>query len=165
MSTSSSLSDGSSTRKIPSLPDGYILRSLEENDFNNNLIPVLKTLTTVGDVTKEEFANLYSEWIANSHVYNPLVITNREGKVVASGMLIVESKLIHKCGKVGHIEDIAVDLSEQGKKLGLILIKNLVELARLKNCYKVILDCDAKNTGFYEKCGFSQEGIEMGFRF
>lgn len=150
---------------IPDLPQGYQVRRLELEDYSNNVLNVLKTLTTVGNISKEEYEQVFVEWSRNSHIYNPLCITNQDGVIVATGMLLVETKLIHKCGKVGHIEDIAVQGSEQGKKLGLIMIKNLLSIAKFKECYKVILDCDPKNIGFYEKCGFNQEGIEMGYRF
>ncbi len=35
------------------------------------------------------------------------------------------------------------------------MVNFLAELASKSGCYKVILDCEASNTGFYEKCGFS----------
>lgn len=154
-----------SSNEIPALPFGYEIRRLSINDYDNNVLEVLKTLTTVGDVTKEEYERCFVEWARNSHIYNPLCITNLDGVIVATGMLLIECKLIHKCGKVGHIEDIAVLGSEQGKKLGLILIKHLLKIAQFNKCYKTILDCDVKNIGFYEKCGFEQEGVEMGYRF
>lgn len=42
-----------------------------------------------------------------------------------------------------------------GKGLGKGIIMYLTELAEKCGCYKVILDCDEHNTGFYAKCGYS----------
>ena len=49
----------------------------------------------------------------------------------------------------------------KGKRLGLKLINLLTELGFALGCYKVILDCDDKNTGFYEKCGYERKGTQM----
>ena len=80
-------------------------------------------------------------------------------------MLLVERKLIHSCGLVGHIEDISVLQTEQGKSLGLYIVRYLANLAKARGCYKVILDCSPENIKFYNKCGFNQCGIEMSQRF
>ena len=42
-----------------------------------------------------------------------------------------------------------------GKGLGKGIINFLTDVARRSGCYKVILDCDESNTGFYRKCGYS----------
>jgi GNAT superfamily N-acetyltransferase len=44
---------------------------------------------------------------------------------------------IHNLGLVGHIEDIAVLPSQQGKKLGLRIIQALDGIAERVGCYKV----------------------------
>lgn len=89
-------------------------------------------------------------------------------QLVAVGTVFVERKFTRGLGVVGHIEDIAVSKSMQGRKLGLYLIKSLEEIARTQGCYKVILDCSTANirgshidmqrvpltiSAFYEKCG------------
>jgi glucosamine-phosphate N-acetyltransferase len=45
---------------------------------------------------------------------------------------------------VGHIEDIAVNSNQQGKKLGLRIIQALKFIGAKRGCYKVILDCSEK---------------------
>lgn len=72
---------------------------------------------------------------------------------------------IHQCGKVGHIEDIAVASTERGNGLGLVIVKSLAALAQHYGCYKVILDCSEDNVKFYDKCGFTLKGSEMGLYF
>lgn len=125
----------------------------------------LAVLTTVGAVSEDDFAALVNHWAKYPEIYNPTVIVNRDDQVVATGMLLVEQKLIHGCGKVGHIEDIAVAKSQQGMKLGNLLIQHLSELAQAAGCYKVILDCSPENVGFYEKCGYKNAGVEMTRRY
>lgn len=45
---------------------------------------------------------------------------------------------------MGHIEDIAVNSNQQGKKLGLRIIQALKFIGAQRGCYKVILDCSEK---------------------
>ncbi|KAL6941880.1 hypothetical protein ACO0QE_003041 [Hanseniaspora vineae] len=164
------------------LPEGYKFRRLLIKD-HTEVKQTLQVLTTVGEISLERYTELLEFWNnANlpftqenseqdmkktqpAKMFNPIVIVNEEDKVVATGMLLVEPKIIHECGFVGHIEDIAICSSEQGKKFGLKLIKYLYTLAQSIGCYKVILDCDPKNVGFYEKCGMHVAGTEMEIRF
>lgn len=144
---------------------GYSIRRIEKQDYEGAL-EALSALTTVGSVSKTQFEETLNYWnqvkvSTEPEVlqYHPYVIVH-DGKVAATGMLFIERKLIHECGLVGHIEDIAVSPHHQGKQLGRSLIEHLTTLG-LKHCYKVILDCDEKNVKFYEKCGYSKAGIEM----
>ncbi|QEU60636.1 Gna1 [Kluyveromyces lactis] len=151
-----------------SLPEGYTIRRTTKDDFAG-VTSVLKVLTTVGDVSQDQFHSLIDHWdsvkIRDIPMYNSTVIVDTNGEVVATGNVLVEKKVIHECGLVGHIEDIAVRKDQQGKKLGLILIQYLYKLANEYGCYKVILDCDESNVGFYEKCGLKKAGVEMQIRF
>lgn len=150
---------------VPELPEGYHFRLLKLSDFTNQYVETLKVLTTVGDIDEAAFSDLYSHWLSLPNTYQPHVITNAQDVVVATGMLLLERKLIHLCGKVGHIEDIAVAATEQGKNLGRAMISKLTKAAENAGCYKVILDCSAHNVGFYEKCGYANAGVEMTRRF
>ena len=45
------------------------------------------------------------------------------------------------------------------------MIEYLVNKSEKLGCYKVILDCDEKNVGFYEKCKFEKKGVQMANYF
>lgn len=64
------------------------------------------------------------------------ICDDRKDKVVAAGTIFVERKFVHNNGLVGHIEDIAVDGQQQGKKLGLRIIQALKYIGAKRNCYK-----------------------------
>lgn len=64
------------------------------------------------------------------------ICDDRIDKVVAAGTIFVERKFVHNNGLVGHIEDIAVDGQQQGKKLGLRIIQALKYIGAKRNCYK-----------------------------
>lgn len=158
------------------LPQGYSIRPLQRSDYTAGFLDVLRVLTTVGDVSQEDFDRRFEEMRAGQG-YHVLVILDGE-KIVGTGALIVERKLwvqkeltlklnadsflsIHSLGLVGHIEDIAVRKDQQGKKLGLRIIQALDYVAEKTGCYKTILDCSEANEGFYVKCGFKRAGLEM----
>ncbi|KAI5860976.1 acetyltransferase [Durotheca rogersii] len=143
------------------LPQGYTARSLRLSDYEAGFLDCLRVLTTVGEISKEQFAERY-QWMASQDTYYVLVIEDTiNNKIVGTGALLVERKFIHSLGLVGHIEDIAVAKDQQGKKLGLRLIQALDYIAEKVGCYKTILDCSEANEGFYVKCGFRRAGLEM----
>lgn len=146
------------------LPEGYTFRPAEKTDFAE-YVATLSVLTTVGNVSAAEFELLIDTWARNPTIYFPRVIADENNKVVATGMIVVESKLVHGCGKVGHIEDIAVAENQRGKKLGFYLINELSKIGKAEGCYKVILDCSEHNVEFYEKCGFNSFGSCMSIRY
>ncbi|THZ80671.1 acyl-CoA N-acyltransferase [Aureobasidium pullulans] len=153
-----------SSEVAAALPEGYTIRPLQKSDYHAGFLDVLAVLTTVGDVSEQDFNERFQEMQASGALgkgaggYHTLVILNGENKIVGTGALIVEKKFL---GQVGHIEDIAVAKDQQGKKLGLRIIQALDHVAEKVGCYKTILDCSEANEGFYVKCGFKRAGLEM----
>ena len=164
---------------IAILPTDYTIRPLRRSDYHRGYLDVLRVLTTVGDISPEQWDARF-DWICSRNdEYYLLVVCDGDDRVVGTGSLIVERKFIHQLGLVGHIEDIAVEKGQQGKKLGLRIIQALDYVAAKVGCYKVcsrscsvsvsvtdwfmqsILDCSEVNEGFYVKCGFKRAGLEM----
>jgi glucosamine-phosphate N-acetyltransferase len=88
-----------------------------------------------------------------------IVVCCSEGRIVGTGTVVVEPKLIHGGQSVGHIEDVVVHPDYRGRHVASTLLRMLVEAAQ--PCYKVILDCSAANAAFYEKNGFAQKNVQM----
>lgn len=82
-------------------------------------------------------------------------------KIIATATLVIELKFIRNCSKCGHIEDVVVDSSYRGLRLGLRVVEALITAAKDSGCYKVILDCSESNAPFYEKCGLVKKEIQM----
>lgn len=114
--------------------------------------------------------------------YSIVIVDNVSDRIVAIGTVFIERKFLRGFGSVGHIEDIAVDKSQQGKKLGLRIIQALTHISENTGCYKTILNCNDGNireslvdvcgesaaltsrhvhTAFYEKCGYTKKENEM----
>lgn len=132
-----------------------MIRRLEENDFTEHL-SLLSELTTVGLISKEKWIERFREIQTKSEIW---IIHDKE--MIGTATLMVEPKFIHECGSVGHIEDVVISKKINGNGFGKKIVLFLIERAKELGCYKVILDCNEINVGFYEKCGFVKNGIQM----
>ena len=131
----------------------YSLRALELSDFNQ-LYPILKQLTKIGDPTLEKFTNRFN-WMKKTGVYYVIVCyKNNKNELAGTATLIVEHKFIHECADRGRIEDVVVDVNHRGKALGKLLVESCTELSKRIGCYKTTLECSVENSGFYEKMGY-----------
>lgn len=141
----------------------YTLRKIEVSDYNKQYLKLLENLSIVQShlITYELFEDFVKKLNDNHLIY---VIEYSE-KVIATGTIFIEHKLIHGLGKVGHIEDIVVDPEYGGNNFGKLIVTSLVEYAKEKNCYKVILDCNDKVCNFYKKCEFKTCGQQMSLYF
>lgn len=75
--------------------------------------------------------------------------------------MMLERKFLRSTGVCGHLEDVAVDSSYRGKRLGLRLISLVKDIAIINNCYKITLDCKESNMPFYEQNGFKGKERQM----
>lgn len=140
---------------------GYTIRKIRKEDINEKYFELLSTLTEAPYPGQGEIEKMYKYIEDHKETYNVSVIVSSDGEVVGTGTLLIEKKFIRSLGSVGHIEDIVVSKSHQGKGLGKMMINHLTEKAGEKNCYKVILACSEENQKFYEKCGFKKKEVMM----
>lgn len=98
--------------------------------------------------------------------YHVLVIEDTVlGQIVGCATLLVELKFLRGGRCMGHIEDVVVAKSHRGHHLGQRLVNALVAEARLRECYKVILDCSKENIPFYCKLGFAEHQHHLALYF
>ncbi|KAG7095231.1 hypothetical protein E1B28_006006 [Marasmius oreades] len=144
------------------LPGDLHIRPLASSDYHRGHLAVLSVLTVVTDPGEDAWVEQFRTMRATSGTYYPIVIVDKASdKVVGVGCVFMERKFLRGLGIVGHIEDIAVDKGQQGKKLGLRIIQVLTHISEQAGCYKTILNCSDANIPFYEKCGFIKKENEM----
>ncbi|KAJ2829001.1 Glucosamine-phosphate N-acetyltransferase-like protein [Coemansia erecta] len=143
------------------VPANHIMRPLELTDFRKGYMDCLSNLTVTGEVSEQMFAESFEEMQRAGCYFVAVVEDLHTEKIVASGTLMVEQKFLRGCGRVGHVEDIVVAKGQQGKRFGVTIVKQLLEIANATGCYKTILDCSADNVAFYEKCGMEQKSVQM----
>lgn len=103
-------------------------------------------LSVATDLGEAAWVEQFRAQKAAPDTYYTLVVLDRKtDRIVGVGCVFIERKFLRGLGKVGHIEDIAVDESVQGKKIGLRIIDALTRISESTGCYKTILNCSDKN--------------------
>jgi glucosamine-phosphate N-acetyltransferase len=70
--------------------------------------------------------------------------------LIGIGTLYIEHKLIHNFKNCGHIEDVVIHPDYRHKRLGKSIILEMVNMAKLNNCYKIILNCKSELVDMYK---------------
>jgi len=131
-----------------------LITDSQENMSNRNLNNLMNCLQQLTDAPPVKIGQLL-DYFQQAREWGYLInVVLYEDRIIGTGTLLVEQKVIHEMGRVGHIEDIVIDRDFRGYGLGDILIKRLTDIARINGCYKQILDCSDDVKPFYEKLGF-----------
>ena len=94
------------------------LRSLENRDFSNYFLQLLGELTTVGELPRS-WCEARLGMFDRDELQELVVLEDLgNAQVCGAATLVVESKFIHECGMVGHLEDVVVHAGLRGKGLG-----------------------------------------------
>jgi glucosamine-phosphate N-acetyltransferase len=151
----------------------------------SGLLDLLNTYSNHVDKIKKKYLSLLSELTSANYVENYIFFNNVEKihefgkifvgyigdplkddfKIIASGTIIIEPKIIRNGKNVGHIEDIVVSRSHRKNGVSQTILSMLKEYAKENNCYKVILDCDDDVKNVYIKNGFEIKGLQMAQYF
>lgn len=165
-------------------PDGFTVRPMEKGDFAKGFLKCLEDLTFMGNVTEDEFNERWDEIYNGGKGPYYYVVLEFEGRIVGTGIVVAERKLcvisllftldfkfnmlthmavrsIHNRAVVGHIEEVCIAKQHQGKGLGLLMMRALNSVAESAGCTKTILNCSQEKEKFYEKCGYTESGMEM----
>ena len=122
------------------------MRPLASTDYRRGHLDVLSVLTVVTDPGEDAWLAQFEALRTAPRTYYSIVIVDKASdRIVAVGTVFIERKFLRGLGCVGHIEDIAVDKSQQGKKLGLRIIHALTGISENSGCYKTILNCSDSN--------------------
>jgi len=138
-----------------------IIRKIIESDLENGFLESLDSLRQTSNLEQNSARNILKQILGNeNHVIH---VAELDGKIVGSTTLLVEQKFIHEGGIVGHIEDVVVKKEFEGQGIGMKLVLSLLDIAKKRECYKTILNCEDELIPFYEKIGFKQKSNEMRF--
>ena len=109
------------------------------------------------DISKIDMNESWKNFTENSSSNSVVGLYNN--KIVAYGSLVVENKVRGEVA--GHIEDIVVDSSVRGKMIGVLLIKELINIGKIKGCYRITLFCKESLVKFYVRNGFEVNNVVM----
>ena len=150
--------------------DSIVVRPLEREDYEKGFPKILTHLTNVGSVSEEMFEKQF-DLLKSADGYYPIVVEDTagnkgNGEIVGTATLEIEKKIIHSCASRGRIEDVVVNPSYRGRKLGKILVGTLTLLSKKLKCYKTTLECKDDNIPFYNVFGYKKDSEKyMQLRF
>jgi|APGre2960657505_1045072.scaffolds.fasta_scaffold163849_1 N-acetylglutamate synthase-like GNAT family acetyltransferase len=123
------------------------IRLLKESDLDKGFASCLETL---GSFKTTELIKVYKE--RKKYKIKTFVVVEGD-RVIATASLILEPKFRYNeiCG---HVEDVCVLPEKQGFGVGKKIMKYLINYAKHKKCYKLILSSRNDNIAFYSKLGF-----------
>jgi glucosamine-phosphate N-acetyltransferase len=130
------------------------IRILTKNDYTN-YYPLINSFRHT-EFTEEEF----QQYIVNLPSNMEIWVIQEDNRLVATGTIIYEPKLIFNRVTYAHVEDICVLESERGKGYGKKIVDHLFQTAQNTKCYKITLVCAEGTVPFYEKCGLEKRGVQ-----
>lgn len=151
----------------------YNIRKIESSDYNKGYVQLLQKFASFETPIKQsEFTNFIStnakasaQTNAQTNITHILVIEDTNTKqIVGAGTIFILPKLHNNVNNMGFIQDVVIEEQLRGKGLGKQLVNKLLELGKQLKCYKVILNCNPNNEGFYSKLGFNKKGFEFDYR-
>ncbi|KJH41273.1 glucosamine-phosphate N-acetyltransferase domain protein [Dictyocaulus viviparus] len=147
---------------VGEVPKGYVVRPLMVQDYENGLVEKLikyycffSIVSTCSSLSLYRF-KIMRETIPQSY-YVVVVEDSSNHRVVGTATLVIEWKFIHHAGCRGRVEDLVVDESARGKKMGFMLNRILVTLAKQVGVYKLSLECKDSLIPFYERHGYKKD--------
>jgi glucosamine-phosphate N-acetyltransferase len=135
-----------------------VIDDLTEADLDNGYLEALTSLADVGLSTQEAVEIFRDRQRAGIQTY---VARVPDGRVAGTVTLLVERKFIHRGGRTGHIEDVAVHRDFQKLGIGAALVRHATDEARKLGCYKVLLNCFDRIAPFYERLGFRRHDLGL----
>jgi glucosamine-phosphate N-acetyltransferase len=125
---------------------------------------LLSHLTDTPDVPLERFAQALDEIEKHGDIHVAYTAEPSGWVLHGTVSILYETKLIHGCRRVGHIEDLVVLPDDRNKGVASTLLQRIQKEAE-KTCYKIILDCKDEYVPFYEHRGFERRGSQMAYYF
>ena len=116
----------------------HLIRKLELEDIDKNYFKLLQNLSliSINDLDKIKNQKFIESLDEKHQIW--IIYDTQEQKIIATGTLLVEkNKLIRNYGKVGHIEDIVVDVDFENQGVGKRLVSHLVKVAEEEDVINV----------------------------
>merc|ERR1711877_22714 len=119
---------------VSSPGEGLRVRPLCLEDYDRGFLQLLGQLTSVGDISREQWQQRWEEMKNCNSTYYVIVIedtTVAGGLIIGAASMVMERKFIHSCGSVGRLEDVVVSDVYRGKQLGKLVV-SLASLLAVK---------------------------------
>lgn len=109
----------------------------------------------MGGAKKASLSTAGSRMIFMKDHYEVYVMIE-DDRIVATAALMLEYKLRYEKPKA-HIEDVAVHKDYRGRGYGKKMVEHCIDVAKKKECYKIVLSCKDHLVDFYSGLGFEKD--------
>lgn len=133
------------------------VRPLQPEDYDKGYLELLSQLTSVGNVSYNDFICQFHNMLASGGYYVTVIEDLRNNKIIGAATLVTEYKFIHNCALRARLEDVVVNNTYRGKQLGKLIVLTVSLLAKKLGCYKMSLDCKDPLIPFYKSIGYRLE--------
>ena len=139
-----------------------LLELIEDEQLNikSQYIHLLSYLTSTYDLTIQQFNQNIKDIFAMGIIIVCILRESTGIKLLGSGTIIIEPKIIHGGKSVGHVEDVVVHPDYRNQGIAQTILDKLVDYSKY-DCYKVILNCNPNMEHFYNRAGFEKKCIQM----
>jgi len=127
----------------------FEIRNININDYTNYKKVFLQLENTI-DFSETKFKNILNK-IKEQNSYI-LVVTHND-IIIGTCKILIEYKFGNN---KAYIDDLIVDNNHKNKKIGTMLLKKCIDIARENNCYIIRLVSNVDVINFYLKNDFEQ---------
>lgn len=142
----------------------YLCEKYSVREIKEHYLRLLSYLTASPEISLDEFKQSIEEIYNKGYILIAYTLENQKIFIHGAATILYESKIIHGCKKVGHIEDVVVSPNYRGQGIATALLTKLKQEAS-RSCYKIILDCREDIVPLYESCGLVRNGVQMCYYF
>ncbi|MBK1812093.1 GNAT family N-acetyltransferase [Clostridium sp. YIM B02505] len=111
---------------------------------------------------KENLKKYFEEKMANKSCV--VMLAEDNAAIIGTGMLFFYDSvpsIKNKTGKSAHITNLYVHQSYRKQKIGTLILTKLVEFAREKECYDILLNASYDSKELFSRHGFKKEENSM----
>lgn len=131
-----------------------MIREANTNDLDELINLYLDLHETSLPEPKEKLDEIWSDIINDKSRH--LIVYENNGHIVSSCDCVIISNLTRNLRPYALIENVVTNKNYRGKGFALACLKEAREIAKRKNCYKMMLLTSSKNNiDFYEKAGYN----------
>lgn len=145
-------------RCMVAISENIVIREIEGGDYNGYMNIMYEFANYKYTISYDEFIS-YIETMNN---FNKILVvySRKQERIIGAGTIFKLSKLHNN--PVGQIEDFIITENYRHLGIGHLLSDKLVNIGKFVfKCYKIVLNCQEKNIGFYEDCNFCKESVQM----
>ena len=133
-----------------------IIRNLNIKDYK-------KYITLINsNISNENFIDFLNNVLGKLHI---IYILEIDDNIIGTGTLFIEKKITYGGCNMGHIENILIDNNYRKNGYGEMIVRKLLEYAKINKCYRIDLNCTTELESFYNKNNFNQKHICMNIIF